>query len=499
MKRKYKKPYNGCTMICVVIKGPTYKEAHLQIGKALKYADLVELRLDLFTTLDIAALQKLRSDFTIPMIFTLRSQEQGGGYTKSEEDRLVDIRRLVKLRPEYLDLESHLAPSFIHEIASESKLILSYHDFKATPDLEKIYQQMRKIPAFFYKIAVAASNAIDALKLLCWVKKKENNVIAISMGPYGEISRIVAPLVGIPITYASLDNDQTTAPGQLSAKVLNERYQYRSLNTKTALYGLIGDPVDLSISDDTHNYFIRTSGFNAVYVKIKVAVSEVAQFLQLARELPFKGLSVTMPLKEAILPYLDEIDPQALEIGAVNTLHFHVGKLKGYNTDGIGALNAIEKETSIKGKKIVIIGAGGAAKSIAYEAVQRGGFVTIVNRDTEKAHQLATHFHCISKGFEQIGTEEYAILINCTPLPMPVHADHIRSKTVVMDIKTKPKETPFLTVALEKGCPVIYGYKMFIGQAIGQFQIWFKDQIDIKETEKMLEHEAIRILDGCNI
>src|ERR1700722_13058623 len=114
-------------MICVVIKGPTFQEAHRQISKALAYADLVELRLDGFTGLEVAALKRLRSHFSLPMIFTLRSQIQGGSYAQSEENRLADIHSLAALKPEYLDLENHISPRFIEEISSqfpEIKLIL---------------------------------------------------------------------------------------------------------------------------------------------------------------------------------------------------------------------------------------------------------------------------------------------------------------------------------------------------------------------------------------
>lgn len=478
-------------MICVVIKGPTVEEAHEQISKALVYSDLVELRLDCFTFLDLAALKNLRSHFPIPMIFTLRSQIQGGSYTKSEENRLADIRSLVRLKPEYLDLENHIPPGFIDEISSqypEIKLILSYHNFTETPeDLEGLYREMRKIPAFFYKIAVAANNCLDALRLVCWEK---NKLIAISMGSHGQVSRILG---GSPITFAALEEGQISAPGQLTAKTLIERYHHQNLNSHTKLYGLIGDPVDQSISDETHNSFIRASGLDAVYVKMQVSLAELSDFLHFAKQLHFHGLSVTMPLKEHILPFLDGIDPQALEIGAVNTLLFEEGKIFGFNTDGIGALNAIEKECRVKDKRIVIIGAGGAAKAIAYEARRRGGLVTIVNRDAKKALQIARRLHCNGKGLDDMAIcveSGYDILINCTPTQLPIDPDYILPGATVMDITTKPKETEFLKLAKEKGCPIIYGYQMFIEQALGQFNLWFKNRFDVQESRKILEKKV---------
>ena len=481
-------------MLCVVIKGPTFEEAHQQIAQAALHADVVELRLDGFTSRDLAAdLKKLRSHFPIPMIFTLRACNKG----QSEGIRLATIRSLAELNPEYLDLESHISPRFIEEIASqfpEIKLILSYHHFTETPDnLEAIYQDMQKIPARFYKIAVTAKNSLDALRLMCWANPSDGKLIAISMGCEGQVSRILGPVMGCPITYTALAADQQSAPGQLTATTLIERYHHRSLNPATALYGLIGHPVDQSISDETHNSWITSCGLDAVYVKIPVRPSELSDFLHYAKQLPFQGFSVTMPLKEAILPLLDAIDSHALDIGAINTLCIEEGKIFGYNTDGMGALNTIERQCLVKGKRIVIMGAGGSAKAIAYEAHRRGGLVTIVNRDVEKAEQIARRLSCVGRGLcdmARCAEEGYEILINCIPAGWPMAADVILPQAIVMDIVTKPKETLLLKLAKEKGCRVIYGYQMFIEQALGQFHLWFKDHSTIQDSRSFLEQKV---------
>lgn len=481
-------------MLCIVIKGPSFEEAHRQIDQALDYADLVELRLDGFLNLDIAALEILRSHFSIPMIFTLRSRSQGGNYTESEEKRLSMIQHLLELKPEYIDLENHIPAAVIAQISlqyPEVKLILSYHDFIDTPeDLEALYWEMKKSPASFYKIAVTAKNSLDTLRLMDFAKKADHKLIAISMGPFGQISRILAPVIGSPITYASLMDDQQTAPGQLSGKLLVERYHHYSLNRYSAVYGLIGDPVDRSISDETHNSLIKASVLDAVYVKVQIKETELAEFLQYSKEIPFRGLSVTMPLKERVLPLLDIIDPTAAAIGAVNTICFENGKLFGFNTDGIGALNAIEHECQVAGKRIVLIGAGGAAKAVAYEAVRRGALVTILNRTEEKAIQIAQRIPCIPKGLDQMAAcakAGYDILINCTPDPLPISADHILPGTIVMDLTTKPKETLFLKHAKDKRCRIIYGYQMFVEQAIGQFDLWFRGCLDEDEMRDHFE------------
>lgn len=484
-------------MICVVIEGPSFQDAHQQISTALAHADLVELRLDRFSSLDLAELKAIRSHFSIPMVFTLRSQMQGGSYRQPEEKRLTDIRFLLELIPEYFDLESHIPPRFIEKIATDfpkTKRILSYHHLTETPeDLDKIYQQMRKTPAHYHKIAVTAQNCLDALRLMCWAKNSDGKLIAISMGPHGQLTRILSRTMNCPMTYASLVDSQQNATGQLTAKTLCGKYRHHLLTPSTAIYGLIGDPINRSISDESHNDLIAACGLDAVYVKIQVSPAELPDFLRLAKQLPFQGLSVTMPLKEHILPLLNAIDSHAFKIGAVNTLIFKKGLVFGFNTDGTGALNAIGKEHDVKGQRIVIIGAGGASKALAYEARRRGGIVTIVNRDTEKAIQVATRLGCIGKGLEHItacAKEGYDILINCTPSPMPISADAILQETIVMDITTKPKETDFLKLAIEKKCRVIYGHQMFTEQALGQFDLWFKDNFNIQESRKTLDRKV---------
>lgn len=402
-------------MICVVIRGPSIQEAHSQIEKALPSADLIELRLDLFNSSDV---KSLRERYTIPMIFTIKNQ--------------AHIQELLDYKPEYVDLDIHIATEL-----PGTKLIISYHNYEETPeDLEGLYQKMKKIPAYYYKMAVTAKNSTDAMRLCCF---KKPDLIPISMGSYGQLSRILSP-----INYVAVDENQKTAPGQFTLDTLIKPHKN--------LYGLIGDPVDQSISDQTHNGLIHGS-----YLKMQVKPHELPQFIHYAKQLNFLGLSVTMPLKEAILPFLDVIDSDA---PAVNTIVFKAGKLYGYNTDGIGAMNAIGG--SVSGKHIVLIGSGGAAKAIAYEATKRGARVTIVKRN------------------EPFPEKPYDILINCTPVELPIDPKYILSGSIVMDIKTKPKETELLRMARNRGCAIVYGYEMFIEQALLQFELWFGD-IDVRE------------------
>lgn len=488
-------------MICVAIKGPTYQDAEEQIKAAMAHADLVELRLDGFQELDLAALQKLMSKYSIPFLFTLRDRSQGGFYLGREESRLKDLELLAELEPDYLDIESHVPRSFVEEISRRHpkvKAILSYHDFSSTPeDLDALFKEMKKSPAHFYKIAAMAQSTSDMLRMLLSIKVSQGKLIGISMGEDGMPSRILGAVVGCPMTYACLDETQQTAPGQISAHVLKEVYHYKDLNSKTTVYGLIGDPIEQSISQWTHNAFFRALDWNAVYVKMLVRKEELGNFFELIKQLPFRGLSVTIPHKEHVMEYVDDVEETAQQIGAVNTLLIDGDGIRGINTDGIGALNPIERHMKVLGKRLILLGAGGSAKAIAYEAAKRGARLIILNRHEDGAKELASHFGAEGGGLDlmkQYHTQGYDILINSTSVDLPIDPHDLCEGALVMDVKTKPMDNPLLRAARERGCPVVYGYEMFVEQALGQFAFWFPSQFDLDEVRYILEEESLRVL-----
>ncbi|MDR3623681.1 MAG: shikimate dehydrogenase [Chlamydiales bacterium] len=481
-------------MICVVIKGPSFALGYVQIEKAIESgADLVELYLSSFEDFSISAVQDLKNAFAIPMIFTLRHFE-------SEEKRLQCLLQLAALKPAYLDIESHVPREFVLKVASEYpevRLIYSFHDFEKTPkSLKEIYHEMLKTPAFFYKIAVFANSTIDMLRALS-LAKGSSNVILSSMGLLGVPSRIVAPIIGSPITYACLAEDLRTAPGQLTIEELKCKYHYKELSSHSKIFALIGNPVDKSLSDITHNDLMQRASFDAVYVKMLVKSEELEEFFQLIRELPLGGLSVTMPLKEHVMQYLDKIDSEAMSIGAVNTLVFDQRSILGFNTDSLGALNAIELHRPVKGKEVVIIGAGGAAKAIAYEACKRGALVTILNRDAAKAIHLAKSLHCNGGGLEKMQEcflQGYDVLINSTPIEEPINLEYVAPGSIVMDIKTRLMNSSLLEEAKKRNCLIVYGFEMFLEQAVHQFKLWFKESALKQDIRSILREKLLELL-----
>lgn len=434
----------------------------------------IELRLDLFHHIDIECVNGFLQNSANPVMLTVRKISQGGEFQGNESERETLIKELLALEPPFFDLEYDMNPQFLQEVIKnhpKTKIILSYHNFQRVPtDLSQIYSIMREYAVYGYKIAVMTHSTNDALNMLLLVKKHPKTS-AICMGEQGRFARILGPISGNFIGYASVHSEEKTGPGQLTVSELIDIYRYLSLNKESSIYGLIGNPVEKSPGHLYHNEVFRKRGMNAVYVKMIVKPEELSEFISLAKEIGIRGLSVTMPLKEKILPFLDEIEPAAQQIGAVNTLLFKNGKVIGANTDGIGALDAIEKRGLVRGKKIVLLGAGGAARGIAYEAKVRGADVLVLNRTVQRAKELAADLGCEAGSLDEV-PNDYDILINCSPDSMPIDPKKIRADTMAMDVVYFPRETDFLKAAVLKRCQIVYGEEMFLNQAARQTAFW---------------------------
>lgn len=260
----------------------------------------------------------------------------------------------------------------------------------------------------------------------------------------------------------------------------------------SSVLALIGNPVEKSKSALAHNAVIEAFSLNAIYLKIPLQAKELKTFFQLVRKMPFKGLSVTMPLKELVLPYLDGLSPEAKNIGAVNTILIKEGKLIGYNTDGEGAVQALENKTSLKNKKVIIIGAGGAAKAIAHTAANRGANIVILNRSLDKAEELAKNIGARANTLDKIEKyylEGYDIIISCVPTPLPFDPKYILPKSIFMDIRSKQEEPSLISLAKEKGALIVYPQEMWVNQAVMQEQIWFNTKIEKNKAEEVISNQ----------
>jgi shikimate dehydrogenase len=253
------------------------------------------------------------------------------------------------------------------------------------------------------------------------------------------------------------------------------------INSKTKLCMIFGETVEKSLSPLMHNSAYEALRIDDQYIFLasNISSSKLKEAMSAIKALNIKGVGLTIPHKEKALKYLDEIDRFAKKIGAVNTVLNEDGILKGYNTDWIGAVNALKQKTELDGKKVALIGGGGAARAIAYGLSVERSKVKIYNRTIEKAKALAKEFRC-SYGFleelEQI--KDMDIIINASASGMnnfdetPVPKEFIKNNHLVFDIVYSPFETKLLKEAKEQGAKIIYGIEMLLYQGIAQFELF---------------------------
>lgn len=494
-------------LLCLSIIGPDLASVREQIAQAEKVGGMVELRADLYDNISAEELALIKKQCRLPVLLTLRSDKQGGKFVGDEAERRVYLRHLAAIQPELLDIELGTPRSDVAELRRllpSTKIVLSYHDLSGMPeDLSLLLHQMQQTPADWYKIAATACSSIDALRMMSFtreVNRLGGHLCGLCMGPYGEITRVLAPIMGVPMTFACLNEQQSAAPGQISADVLHDVYFQQRLTSDSKVVALIGNPVNASKGYIVHNSVFKELSLPYVYVRMAMQPHELSEFFYLMRQLPFRGLSVTMPLKEAVIPFLDAVDGTAQAMGAVNTIIQDEGGLSGYNYDGMGALDAIEEvlEASVYGKSVVVLGAGGAAKAVAHEAKRRGAHVVIANRSHERAHELAHKLGTQAEPLERLpellksGPDVVAQMTSVGMLPdveaSLINRDDLQPNTLVFEAISAPKETRLLREAKERGCRVVPGLKMWEGQAIHQQLRWCERDLPAELVRDAIHH-----------
>jgi shikimate dehydrogenase len=263
------------------------------------------------------------------------------------------------------------------------------------------------------------------------------------------------------------------------------------IDAATEVFAVMGNPVSHSLSPVMFNRAFSAIGYNGAYVAFKVTA--IGDAMAAMRSLDIKGASITIPHKVPILGFLDELDSMAESIGAVNTVINHEGRLKGYNSDCLGAVKAVEEITPIKGKQVAIIGAGGAARAIGFGAKSRGAGLTFINRSISKGEKLATALEAEFIPLSELRSLPFDILIQTTSVGMTPHIHQspvpdalLTSGLLVMDIVYAPLKTRLLTDAEKAGCRTINGLSMFIHQAAFQFELWTESPAPLEVMKQSL-------------
>jgi len=266
------------------------------------------------------------------------------------------------------------------------------------------------------------------------------------------------------------------------------------------VFGIIGDPVTHSLSPLMHNTAFQALGIKAVYGAFQVKKEDLEKAISGLRALNISGVSVTIPHKEEVISLLDEVDEKALRIGAVNTILNEGGRLKGFNTDWIGVLKAFEEEgVELKGKKVVILGAGGASRAVIFAVKEAGAEeIVIYNRTYEKAKRLAETFQVKALPWEALSQAKGDIIIQTTSVGLkswdsPVGKEVLKNFKVAMDIVYLPLKTKFLQ-EVESYCKIIDGLKMLLYQGVEQFKLFTGKEAPIELMRKVL-YEGVKELE----
>lgn len=471
--------------VCVAVIASEASELISKAESLVRDNSFLELRLD-YLAKPASAFPKIKQFLDYypyaTLIATCRRTGSGGKYHGSLASQLEILGKAAAAGCQLVDIELESAarckPAQLQQLRTRAALILSSHDFKATKKLEATLDQMVAYPADFYKIVSTATRLYDNVEMmrLLETRSDKHSLIGLCMGEQGIISRVVGVRAGSVFTFGAVNPDEKTAPGQVTAQELRSTYRIDSVDAATRVYGVVGDPVSHSLSPTIMNAAFRRENVNAVYVALHA--KSLKDLMGCVRDIPIHGLSVTMPYKQEIVEYLDNTDAYTAKTGACNTVvRSQDGKLYGFNTDAAGVVRPLEQRVALDQAKILVLGAGGAARAAVFGLKERGAEVFILNRTAATAQKLARQAKARVVKRADLKKLAFDVIVNATPVGMgntkdsPLNENEIQAK-YVFDMVYDPGETRLLKMAKARGAQVIPGIEMFVNQAARQFEIW---------------------------
>lgn len=473
--------------ICVAIAGSTPAELLTRAEEVARDNPFLELRLDTLNKPQ-AVMAKLKPFLAlhrhVTVIATCRRAEGGGDFVGEVYEQAEILEAAARAGCQMIDVELESAEAmrpvdWNRLRSSGAALLLSYHDFTYTRNLEKTFERMQRFEPEFYKIVSTARSLSDNVAVLDLLARHGDayNLVAMAMGQAGVPSRLLGGRTGSAFTFAAACTGAETAPGQMSFETLSNLYRFDSIDPATRIYGVAGHPIAHSLSPLMLNTAFRRERVNAVFLPLES--SKLTDLMALVERIPLAGLAVTMPLKQQILPSLARMDELSTAIGACNTvIRGQDGRLFGFNTDAGAIIGPLERRLSLKGARVLVLGAGGAARAAVFGLKEKGADISILNRTVESAKALASEAKVRVMKREQLTKTDFDVVLNATPAGMQGHKvacllepQELRAR-LVFDMVYNPIETPLLQMAQAKGIPVIPGVEMFVHQGARQFEIW---------------------------
>jgi 3-dehydroquinate dehydratase / shikimate dehydrogenase len=489
--------------ICVAIIGSTASEMLEKANAVIKETTFLEFRLD-YLEKPLLALPKLKQflaeNNAVTAIATCRRSANGGKFSGNVAAEIEVLSKAAMAGFHIVDVELESATAMKKGELQKLRetgvaLIISHHDFDATKDLDGIYKRIVPFAPDFIKIVPTAKTLYDNVTLMRFIERMEDhtNIIGVCMGDAGIISRVLSLRAGSAFTFAAATTGEETGPGQIAARTLIETYRIDQVDAATKVYGVAGNPIRSSLSPIMMNTAFRRETVNAVYLALQA--TKINDLLKLVNEIPIQGLSVTMPLKQEIMPHLEKTDPLSAKIGACNTvLRAQDGKLYGFNTDVAGITGPLEKRMSLRDAKVLVLGAGGAARAAVFGLRDKGAEVFILNRTAETAQKLARQAGAKTMKKDALAKTSFDAIVNATPIgmagiktPQILEAKDLNTK-LVFDLVYNPLETPLLRLARQKGIPIITGIEMFVQQGARQFEIFTGKPAPEEEMLRVVIH-----------
>ena len=471
--------------VCVPVTGVDASDVIRKAEALVRDNPFLEFRLD-YLSQPATAFPKIRRFMEfhphVVAVATCRRAAHGGKFRGSLASELDMLSKASAAGCQLLDIElqsaSKCKPAQLQRLRGGAGLIISYHDFRGTRRLAETLEKMTVIPADFYKMVSTATTLYDNVTMMKFLEKygDRHSLIGICMGEQGIISRVLGVRAGSVFTFGAVSPDEKTAPGQVTAQELRSTYRIEQVDAATRVYGVAGDPVAHSLSPAIMNAALRRENVNGVYVALHAKT--LKDLLACVREIPIHGLSITMPYKEVILKHLDNTDSHSTKIGACNTVvRAQDGKLYGFNTDAAGVIRPIEQRIPLEKARVLVLGAGGAARAAVFGLKERGAEVYILNRSAGPAQKLARSARARILKRPDLKKSTFDVIINATPVGMgntresPLEANEINAR-FVFDMIYDPPETRLMRLAKERGAQIIPGIEMFVHQAARQFEIW---------------------------
>ncbi|MHC4662383.1 MAG: type I 3-dehydroquinate dehydratase [Planctomycetota bacterium] len=440
-------------------------------------ADMIELRLDNIGHCDVG---RLIGSTDKPVIVTCRRLDDGGDFTGAEEKRFELLRKAAAEGAAYVDIEVDAADK-LGKLPEGVKRIVSYHDTTATPPTVKdIYSRIVACKPDVAKLVTTAMRPVDMVHVLELLENPPVPTIAFTMGDIGTASRVIGKKLGAFATYAAPDEDRAAAPGQIPLSDLINVYRYRDIGPKTAIYGLIGDPVEHSLGPVFHNRAFKIAGVDAVYLPFRI-INNPAEFLSDFRKMNIHGFSVTHPHKGAFRSVVGRIEGGGGELSHLNTLSLEGGSWRGHNTDAPAISEILDEfiPDPMLGFTAVVLGAGGAARAACMVLRDFGANVIVAARNKDKGKRFALDMNVDFVPMREVGKIDWLLMINATPVGMephvlesPVSKNDFKPGRYVWDFIYSPRKSRLLREAEAAHCVTLSGLSVFVAQARHQQKIW---------------------------